>query len=52
MPNVQYLSLQDTVQLRNRQAPDYDGVKEEYLTEFTVRIEQEKTHQIWQGITG
>lgn len=52
MANVQYLTLQDTVQLRNRQAPDYDGVKEEYLTEHTLRVEQEKTHQLWTNITG
>jgi hypothetical protein len=52
MGNVQYLSLQDTVQLRNRQAPDYDGVKEEYLTEHTFRCEIEKSHQVWTGITG
>lgn len=51
MANVQFLSLQDTVQLRNRQAPDYDGVKEEYLTEHTFRVEIEKSHQIWTGVT-
>ena len=51
MANVQFLTLQDTVQLRNRQAPDYDGVKEEYLTEHTFRVEIEKSHQLWTGIT-
>jgi len=49
--NVQFLPVQDTVQLRNRQAPDYDGVKEEYLTEFTLRVEIEKSHATWEGIT-
>ncbi len=52
MANVQYLALTDTVQLRNRQAPDYDGIKEEYLTEHTFRCEVEKAHQLWTNITG
>ncbi len=50
--NVQYLELTPTTQLRNRQAPDYDGVKEEYLTEHTFRCEIEKSHQLWTNITG
>ena len=31
--------------------PDYDGVKEEYLTEHTFRCEIEKSHQWITGIT-
>ncbi len=50
--NVQFLELEPTAQLRNRQAPDYDGVKEEYLTEHTLRVEIEKSHQLWTNITG
>lgn len=50
--NVQYLELESTSRLPNRQAPDYDGVKEEYLTEHTMRVEIEKSHQLWTNITG
>lgn len=52
MLNVQYLELQPTVQLRNRQAPDYDGIKEELLTEHTLRVEIEKSHALWTNVTG
>ena len=37
--------------LRNRQAPDYDGVKDEYRSETGVQVIQERRHAVLTGIT-
>lgn len=52
MDNVEYCSLRDTALLQDRQANDADSYDEEYLTEFSVKVKQELTHGIVQGVTG
>lgn len=54
MDNVKYAPLQtrDTALLRDRQTPSADAIEEEYLTEFSVEVAQEKTHGIIKGVTG
>lgn len=37
---------------KNRQAPDADEAAEEYLSEFTFLVKQEKTHALLRGVTG
>jgi hypothetical protein len=37
--------------LKNRQAPDEDSTKEEYLTEFTLEIGNEKNHAVLKAVT-
>ena len=37
--------------LKNRQAPDEDSTKEEYLTEFTLEIGNEKNHAVMKAVT-
>ena len=51
MGNVTFRPLRDTKYLPNRQANDADEVSEEYLTEFSLQVEQEKTHGIIVGVT-
>jgi hypothetical protein len=51
MGNVKFRPLRDTKFLPNRQANDADEVSEEYLTEFSLQVEQEKTHGIIVGVT-
>jgi hypothetical protein len=36
----------------DRQANDADSYDEEYLTEFTLKVQQERTHGIITGVTG
>jgi hypothetical protein len=50
--NFKYRPLRDTKLLMNRQAPDYDGVKHEYLTEASFQIVHERTHAKLTGVTG
>lgn len=45
------LRTRDTKLLQNRQAPDEDSVKEEFLTEFSFEIGNEKNHAILKGVT-
>lgn len=54
MDNVKYAPLQtrDTQLLRDRQTPSADAIEEEYLTEFSVEVAQEKSHGIIKGVTG
>jgi hypothetical protein len=55
MNNVKARPLQNVGQtqlLRNRQAPDYDGVKDEYRSETGIQVIQERTHAVITGITG
>ena len=50
--NVTWRPLRSTKLLTNRQANDADEVSEEYLTEFSLEVQQEKTHGIIVGVTG
>lgn len=52
MENVELNTLRSTELLRDRQANDADREDEEYLTEFTLKVKQEKSHGIIQGVTG
>jgi hypothetical protein len=52
MDNVQLRTLRDTQLLRDRQANDADSYDEEYLTEYSFQLEQERTHGIITGVTG
>lgn len=52
MDNVQLNVLRDTELLKDRQANDADSYDEEYLTEFSLKVEQERTFGIVTGITG
>lgn len=52
MDSVRLAPMQRTVNLRNRQAPDVDGVDEEYLTEQTLIVMQEQHHSLLQDVTG
>ena len=52
MDNVALRTLRNTSLLRDRQANDADSYDEEYLTEYTVQIQQERTHGIIVGVTG
>lgn len=52
MENVKLRTLRNTALLRDRQANDADTYDEEYLTELSVQISQEKHHGIVTGVTG
>jgi hypothetical protein len=52
MDNVELNPLRNTELLRDRQANDADSYDEEYLTEFSFKVKQEKTHGIITGVTG
>jgi hypothetical protein len=52
MDNVEYNTLRDTKLLSDRQANDADSLDEEYLTEFTLKVQHERTHGIITGVTG
>lgn len=52
MEDVKMRPLRDTVLKPDRQANDEDSVKQEYLTEWSFEIGQEKKHAIIRGITG
>lgn len=49
---VEYHYLRDTQLKRNVEAPDYDGMKDEYLTECGLKLAQEATHALLYGVTG
>lgn len=54
MDAVQERPLQNvgkTQLLRDRQAPDYDGVKDEYRTETCIQVKHERRHALLTGIT-
>lgn len=48
---LKFKPLRDTKLLTNRQAPDYDGFKDEYLTEFSLEVKHERRHALLTGIT-
>lgn len=52
MDNVEFNTLRDTQLLSDRQANDADSLDEEYLTEFSLKVKQERTHGIITGVTG
>jgi len=52
MDDVKMRPLRDTVLKPDRQANDEDSIKQEYLTEWSFEIGQEKKHAIIRGITG
>jgi hypothetical protein len=50
--NVEYHYGRDTRLNPNVQAPDYDGYKDEYLTECGLKLANEPTHAMLYGVTG
>lgn len=52
MDNVALRPLRATKQERDRQANDADSYDEEYITEYSFQIEQEKSHGLIKGVTG
>ena len=52
MDNVEFNTLRDTQLLSDRQANDADSLDEEYLTEFCLKVQHERTHGIITGVTG
>lgn len=52
MDAVKYRPLRDTKLKMNVQAPDYDGVKHEYITEASFQIVHERRHAKLTGVTG
>lgn len=52
MDGVELPVLRNTELLRDRQANDADSYDEEYLTEFTIKVSQERQHGIISGVTG
>ena len=51
MDDVTMRPLRKTVLLPNRQAPDEDSVKQEYLTEYSLQVGVEQNHAILRGVT-
>jgi len=49
---ISYMPLRDTKLLEGRQANDADKMQEEYLTEATFAIHQERRHGLLTGVTG
>ena len=52
MDNIELVALRNTELLRDRQNNDADRYDEEYLTEFGLKVPQERTHGIITGVTG
>jgi len=52
MDNIQLNTLRNTELLKDRQANDADSYDEEYLTEFTLKVQHERTFGIITGVTG
>jgi len=52
MDQVEMRTLRNTELLRDRQANDADSYDEEYLTEFSLQLTQERAHGIIKGVTG
>lgn len=51
MDNVKKRPLRATKLKLNVQAPDYDGIKSEYITEESLQVIHERTHSYATGIT-
>jgi hypothetical protein len=52
MDNVQMRPLRSTVLKPNRQRPDEDSNKQEYLTEWALEVNLPAAHRIMKGVTG
>lgn len=52
MGNVQLAPLRDTELKLNRQAPDADEQSEEYISEVSLKVEQEQTHSLLKNVNG
>lgn len=52
MDAVKFRPLRDTKLKENVQAPDYDGRKDEYITEASFQIIHERRHAKLTGVTG
>ena len=52
MEDVMMRPLRKTVLLPDRQAPDEDSIKQEYLTEYSMQVGTEQNHAILRGVTG
>ena len=52
MGNVQLAPLRDTALKTNRQAPDADTQDEEYITEISLKVENEQSMAILKNVTG
>ena len=51
MSNIVYRPLRSTKLLPDRQAPDEDSVKQEYLTEMSLQVIHDRTHAIIKNVT-
>ncbi len=52
MDDVMMRPMRKTVLLPDRQAPDEDSIKQEYLTEYSMQVGLEQNHAILRGVTG
>lgn len=52
LENITLRPLQDTILRTNIQQPDLDGWADEYLTELTMEVKNEKTHAILKNTDG
>lgn len=50
--NLIYRYIDDTMFIRNRQAPGVDASKDEFLTEAGLELHYEETHAYIEGVTG
>ena len=48
---LKYRPLRSTILRQNVQAPDYDGFKDEYLTEFSLQVQHERKHALLTGVS-
>lgn len=51
MDAVKKRPLRDTRLKENVQAPDYDGFKDEYITETSLQVSHERRHSLLTGVT-
>ena len=51
MSAVKMRPLRDTRLKENVQAPDYDGLKDEYITEVSLQVTHERRHALLTGVT-
>lgn len=52
MASIKSRPLRDTRLKENVQAPDYDGFKDEYITEQSYQVTHERKHALLTGVTG
>ena len=51
MDAIKYRPLRDTKLKENVQAPDYDGFKDEYISEVSLQVTHERKHALLTGVT-